>query len=143
MLCTATVITNKLMPINNCLEHSRQSDRYISTPVQNRSASSSSRALGTGKARSPAPRKEQPSSSSCSTLPHSPAPHQKVNRSKPPSTRNMQVEEGVQEASWEKPAGYRCCDEQQCGPWPFLLQRRAPAVLGTWGTPKQSLKNIL
>ena len=46
MLFTTTVITNKLMPINNCLEHSRKSDRYISIPVQNKSDSSNSRAFG-------------------------------------------------------------------------------------------------
>lgn len=31
------------MPFNNCREHSRKSDRYISTPVQNKSPSSNSR----------------------------------------------------------------------------------------------------
>lgn len=51
MLHTTTVITNKLMPINNCLEHSGKSDRYISTPAQNKCAGRRSRAFCTARAR--------------------------------------------------------------------------------------------
>lgn len=71
MLRTTTVITNKLMPINNCLKHSRKSDRYISTLVQNKSASTNSRAF------CPACTREnmQPSLSKISNLPPPRAPH--------------------------------------------------------------------